>query len=117
MVLFKYGFVIQKTNQTSAAKLPDPSGSSIHSSVITAANTDVSEAMIEKQTEAPDTKRGRYHHYSKKKRAKIAKKATEFGITATVRHYALLYPTRDEIPISTIATWKPKYLKELKMHV
>ena len=103
MVVFKYGFVIQKTNQTSAAKLPDASGllsKLISSSVIMAANTAVMEATIEKSTEAPDAKRGRYHHYSKKERAEIA---IEFEITTTVCHSASLYPTRDEIPISTIA--------------
>ena len=104
MVLFKYGF---ETNQTSTTKLPDPSGplsKSIPSSVITAANTAVIEAMIKKPTctEAPDAKRGRYHHYREKERAEIAKRAIEFKITATVHHYVSLYPTRDEIPISTI---------------
>ena len=69
MVLFKYGFVIQKT---SAAKLPDPSRSLselIPNSVTTPANTAVTETTIEKPTEAPDAKRGRYHHYSEKERA------------------------------------------------
>ena len=81
----------------------------IPSSVITAANTVMTEVTIKKPTEAPDTKRGRYHHYNEKERAEIAKRAIEFGSTATVHHYTSLYPTRDEIPISNIATWKAKH--------
>jgi len=119
MALYKYGFVLQsRSNPTSVAELPDPSGSlskSIPSSAIKAANTAVRDALIEK--EAPKAKRGRYQHYSDKERAEIAKRATEFGITATIRHYASLYPTRGEIPVSNVATWKAKYLKELKIHV
>ena len=119
MALYKYGFVLQsRSNPTSVAELPDPSGSlskSIPSSAIKAANTAVRDALIEK--EAPKAKRGRYQHYSDKERAEIAKRATEFGITATICHYASLYPTRGEILVSSVATWKAKYLKELKIRV
>ena len=59
----------------------------------------------------------RYQHYSDKGRAEIAKRAINFGITATIRHYATLYPTRGTIPVSSVATWKAKYLKELKIRV
>ena len=89
MAFYKYGFVLQsRSNPTSVAELPDPSGSlskSIPSSAIKAANTAVRDALIEK--EALKAKRGRYQHYSDKERAEIAKRATEFGITATIRHY------------------------------
>ena len=48
-------------------------------------------------------------------KAEIAKRAIDHGITDTVRHYASLYPERSEIPISSVATWKARYLKELKI--
>ena len=72
------------------------------------------EATIKKPTEVPDAKKEGTTTTAKRRGPK---RAIEFGITATVRHYASLYPTRDKIPISTIATWKAKYLKELKMRV
>ena len=57
MILFKYGFIVQKTNQTSTADLPDPSGSlskSIPSNVITAVNTATMLATTDKPREAPN---------------------------------------------------------------
>ena len=125
MALLKYGFVLKSwtnVNPPSVADLPDPSGilsKSIPSSTIKASNTAVWDVSIatDSQNEAPDAKQGRYQHYSNKERAEIAKRAIDFGITATICHYASLYPTRGTIPVSSVATWKAKYLKELKIRV
>ena len=85
--------------------------------MIKAANTAVQDVSIDSQTEEPDTKQGRYQHYSDKERAEIAKRAIDFGITTIICHYASLYPTRGTIPVSSVATWKAEYLKELKIRV
>ena len=120
MVLLKYGFVLKNrtnVNPPSVVDLPDPPeilSKSIPSSTIKAANTALQDMSIatDSQNEAPNAKRGRYQHYSNKERAEIANKsAIDFGITATIRHYASLYPTRGTIPVSSVATWKAKYLK------
>ena len=119
MALLKYGFVIRsRSDPTSVVDLPNPSGvlsKSIPSSAIKAANTAIREVLIEK--EEPDAKRGRYQHYSRKERAEIAKRAIDHGITDTIRHYASLHPARDKIPVSSVATWKARYLRELKILV
>jgi len=119
MALLKYGFVIKSRNDpASVVDLPNPSGvlsKAIPSSAIQSANTAVREVLIER--EAPNAKRGRYQHYSDKEKAEIAKRAIDHGITDTVRHYASLYPERSEIPVSSVATWKARYLKELKIRV
>ena len=119
MALSKYGFVIKsRSNPASIVDLPNPSGplsKAIPSSAIESANAAVREVVIERQ--APNAKRGKYQHYSDKEKAEIAKRAIDHGITDTVRHYASLYPERSEIPISSVATWKARYLKELKIRV
>ena len=94
MALLKYGFVLKSgtnVNPPSVADLPDPSGilsKSIPSSTIKVANIAVWDVSIDSQNEAPDAKWGRYQHYSDKERAEIVKRAIDFGITATICHYA-----------------------------
>ena len=52
-----------------------------------------------------------------RERAEIAKRAIDHRITDTIRHYASLHPARDKIPVSSVATWKARYLRELKILV
>ena len=109
-----------RSNPASIEDLPNPLGAlskTILSSVIKAANTAVRKVLVNSENEAPDAKQGRYQHYSDKERAEIAKRAIDHGITDIIRHYASLYLTRKEIPVSSVATWKARYLKELKIRV
>ena len=121
MAPFKYGFVINsQSNPASIEDLPTPSGAlskTILSSAIKAANTAVRKVLVDSENEAPDAKWGRYQHYSDKEGAEIAKRAIDHGITDTIHHYASSYPTRKEILVSSVATWKARYLKELKIRV
>ena len=119
-MLFKYGFFLKdcsNVNPPSISNLPDPSGilsKSIPSSAIEAASTAIQNVS---ENEAPSSKRGKYQYYSDKERAEIAKRAINFGITTTIHHYKSLYPTRGPTPVSSIDTWKQKYLEELKIRV
>jgi len=119
MALSKYGFVIKsRSNPASIVDLPNPSGplsKAIPSSAIESVNAAVREVVIERQV--PNAKRWKCQHYSDKEKAEIAKRAIDHGITDTVHHYAFLYLERSEIPISSVATWKAWYLKELKIRI
>ena len=90
--------------------LPDPQGplsSVIPSSSIAAANENVVELLKYRKP-----KRGSYDLFTEEEKAKIARSASEIGVTSTIRKLSKSFPGRT-LKESTVRTWMNKYKKEL----
>ena len=90
------------------------------SAAITSANKEV-EGLLTQQdgsssalqsTVTTDRKRGRYHSFTEKEKARIAKRATELGVTSTIRHFGKEFVNRP-LKESTVREWVAKYKKEV----
>ena len=113
MSLLKYF----KSTKSGEGVLPNPDGalaSQLPSSTISAANKEVKAVMEQSTSTSNGSKRGKYGHYTPKDKAEIAKRASEHGITATIRYYNRKHPERPALKESTVRTWKNQYLSELK---
>lgn len=112
MALLKY-FSLKRST------LPNPNGplsKVLPSEGIKSANTVVEEVLKENnsQNKAGGTgSRGTYEHFTADEKAKIAKKAAENGVAATVRYYSDCFHGRS-LKDSSVRTWRDKYLEELK---
>ena len=77
-----------------ASSLPDPEGplsAEMPSSSILAANKELEGV---KESSNTGKKRGQYKHYTASEKAKVAKRATECGVTNTVRYFAQKFADR-----------------------
>uniref|UniRef100_A0A1X7SY85 DDE-1 domain-containing protein n=1 Tax=Amphimedon queenslandica TaxID=400682 RepID=A0A1X7SY85_AMPQE len=112
MALFKY---FKKSSL-----LPNPEGplsDRMPSKAILSANREVeSLVMTEDCPVMPPKKRGAYLNYTDEEKARIAKRAAEFGETNTLKHLSKEY---EDWPLkeSTVRTWMLKYKKELASRV
>lgn len=105
-------------------QLPNPNGplsSRMPSVAIAAANREVKELVscasdAENAADTQKTSRGQYLSYTDKERARIAKRASEFGVTNTIRHFSKEFADRP-LKESTVRTWMPKYRQELANRV
>ena len=116
MSLLKY---FQLANPT----LPKPNGplsTSVPSSSIAAANREVKQLLDKaennERTDSPratsTSKRGTYERFTAEEKAKIGRRATEHGVTASVRYFSKVFPGRS-LKESSVRTWKTKYLQEI----
>ena len=111
MNLFKY---FKHTDDKTHSILPDPQGSLsaiVPSSRIEAVNAAV-KPVIEEQMDGNSSSRGKYEIFSPDEKAKIGKRAAEFGVLATIRHFSKKYPDR-VLKEATVRGWKNKYKNEL----
>ena len=83
------------------------------SSVIASANVEVKSIIEETKTKTSSTKRGCFANYSEEEKAKVAKRATDMGVTNSLRHFAKEFVDRP-LKVSTVRTWVKKYKKELE---
>ena len=96
--------------------LPNPDGplsERMPSSSIALANKEV-ESLLDSDKERCGSKRGQYIKYSDEERAKVAKRASEMGVTNTIRFFRKEFSDRP-LTESTVCTWKNKYEQEIKL--
>ncbi len=107
MVLYKYF----KKAEPMSEMLPSPDNPlSVHvlSSTIVQANKEVKPLLQPSRT----SRRGHYYAFSETEKAEISKRASEFGVTSTVRYFNKKFTDR-ELKESTVRTWANQYRKEL----
>ena len=96
MALFKYFKVDKRVKEdnslgNSDAVLPSSSGSftqTIPASRINAINDDVKPVVETIMDKGTATTRGMYEKFSADEKARVAKRAAEYGVLSTVRHFA-----------------------------
>ena len=91
--------------------LPNPDGplsDHMPSAAIASANSEVKDLVTE---DKKAKKRGRYETYSDKDKARVAKRAAEFGVTSSLRHFSKEFADRP-LKESTVRTWMKAYKKE-----
>ena len=74
-------------------------------------NRAVERIPVLKERNGGPTRRRKYTHFSSENRAKIAKYASQCGITAAIRHFSKEFPGFGE---STVRQFKKQYLAEVK---
>ena len=79
--------------------LPDPSGllrETVPSTAIVAANVKVNEALneveLKRKASVLSRARGTYSFLMPSQKYEVGKRAAEYGVTATIRHYGIKYP-------------------------
>ena len=99
----------------SCLPLPDgPLLKSVPSSSIVAANREVKELLeTEEKEKGLQCKRGTYECFTPEEKARIGKRAAEFGVTASIRYFSKAFSSRS-LKESTVRTWKAKYLQEAR---
>ena len=110
MALFKY---FKK-----CTVLPNPEGplsSRMPPAVIVLANKELEQLAIG-TTMGCEKKRDHYLSYTDEEKAKIAKRAAEFGVTNTIRYFRKEFNDRP-LKESTVRTWMNAYKKELARRV
>ena len=114
MSLLKY---FKRTDDKAHSVLPNPQGSLsavVPSSRIETVNKLV-QPIIDEQIDpgtCSSSSRGRYEVFSSDEKAKIGKRAAEYGVLASIRHFSKIYPDR-VLKESTVRGWKNKYKNEL----
>ena len=68
--------------------------------------------VIEEQMDGNSSSRGKYEIFSPDEKAKIGKRAAEFGVLATICHFSKKYLDR-VLKEATVRGWKNKYKNEL----
>ena len=98
--------------------MPNPKGplyASVPSSVIVAANKEVTkvleEAGLDQKDTTPKSTHGEYEHYTLKQKAWVGKQVAEHGVTAVIQYFSKVF-TDHLLTESTVRTWK-KYLQEI----
>ena len=106
--------------------LPNPNGSLslvMPMSSIEAANVAVRPIMMKaptvKEIEEMDcneeiVRQGKYQNFTDKERLELGKRASELGITSTIRYFATRPGEEWNLSPSTLFGWKEKYFQELK---
>ena len=102
MSILQYFLVVKsKSNQADSSSyapppkvhLPDPHGqlsAKVPPEAIVSANTNVKEVVM--NNKVPQKKRGPYLHLTPAQRFKVGQRASEFGVSNTLRHYAKHFP-------------------------
>ena len=101
--------------------LPNPDGplsDHVPSAAIASANKEVGDLVV-RESDVPDAtgsrkKRGQYLSYTEKEKARIAKRASEFGVTNALRYFSKEFADR-RLKESTVRTWMTAYKKEVAM--
>ena len=117
--LFKY---FKRNDITPKLLLPEPTGSlskTIPSSCIEVVNS-VVEPLIEKASDECSSSakdkgksvRGAYEKFSADEKAVIGRRAAEYGVSATTRHFSKIYADRP-LKESTVRGWKNQYNREV----
>ena len=94
--------------------LPSPNGSLsavVPPDAIKSMNKEVEKVIKEPGTEKQ--KRGPYMKFSSSQRALIAKRASEHGVTSSMRHFSKKYP-EFELKETTVRRFKNEYLAEMR---
>ena len=92
MALLKY---FQRVSDT----LPSPDGPlsvSVPSSSISAANKKVKRVIEQATSSSTAHKRGSYDNFTPEEKARIAKRASEHGVTAAIRYFSKVHPSLKE---------------------
>ena len=93
MSILNYLKVISKSSSDQEhSDLPDPTGplsEKIPSSTIATVNAKVTSAV---ERPAGAGSRGPYSHLTPEQKYRIGKRATQFGVTSTLRHYSKAFP-------------------------
>ena len=101
--------------------LPNPNGPLarvVPSSSIVAANEVVKNVISEATAGTSEglkgslKERGPYVQFTPEEKARIGKRAAEYGVASTVRHFKRTFSDR-EVKESSVRTWRNKYLDEL----
>ena len=101
-----------------ASVLPSPDGplsDHMPSARIAAANKEVQKIMNLVEDDST-SKRGSYTKYSNEERTRVAKRASEMGVTSTIRFFKKDFPDRP-LKESTVRTWKKQYELQLKARI
>ena len=97
----------------SISNFPKPEGcfaTVMPSSSIVAANREVKKVLDEPAEST--TRRRTYEHFTSKEKALIGKRATEFGIIASIHYFSKRFPGHSQKE-SSVRTWMTKYRREL----
>ena len=109
-----------KKSEKKSSVLPNPDGplsDLMPASAIASANKEV-ERLLAQQDGSLDAhgttgrKRGRYHSFTEKEKARIAKRAAEYGVTNAIKHFSKEFVDR-QLKESTVREWVAKYKKEV----
>ena len=124
LAYFKRANLKKQTKIDSVLPKPDSLLSQVMPmSSIEAANTAVRHVMMKapkvKESEELDcdeeiVRRGKYQHFTDKERLELGKRASEHGITSTIRYFVAKPGEERNLSPSTLFAWKEKYLRELK---
>ena len=98
-----------------ASVLPSPDGplsEKMPSATIAAANKEV-QKVLDSMEDGSTSKRAPYSKYSDVERARVAKRASEMGVTNTIRFFKKDFPDRP-LKEGTVRTWKKQYESQLK---
>ena len=103
--------------------LPNPEGrlsDHMPAAAIVSANKQVADLVVLQTDEANQSeckkKRGHYLSYTDEEKLKIGKRAAEFGVTNTMRHFKKQFSDRP-LKESTVRTWMNAYKTELARRV
>ena len=113
MVLLKY---LKHVKDSGDAILPSSSGSlanSVPLSRIYAVNNTV-KPIVETLMEKGKATRGTYEKFSADEKARVAKRAAEYGVLSTVRHFSKIWPERP-LKEATVRGWRNKYNREVSV--
>lgn len=100
--------------------LPNPEGplsDQVPSKAILSANKEVEKLVVSEDSPVlPTGKQGQYLSYTDEEKAKITKRAAEFGVINTLNFFSKEYSDHP-LKESTVRTWMMKYKKELAIRV
>ena len=123
LVYFKRASVKKQTKVDSVLPKADGSLSQVMPmSSIEAANAAVRDVMMkapkvkenEMDCDEEVVRRGRYQNFTNKERLELGRRASEHGITSTIRYFVARPGEERNLSPSTLFGWKEKYLRELK---
>ena len=97
--------------------LPNPNGSLVEdvpSTSIAMANREV-KPLLENASSSGINKRGSYQNFTGEEKAKIVKRASEMGVTGSIRYFAKNEFVGRPLKESTVRTWMNQYRRQLKL--
>ena len=104
-----------KTKANHPAELPDPNGplsAAVPSSTIAAVNKRVSSTM--EKSASTDKSRGPYLHLTDEQKYCVGKRASEFGVTNTMRYYLKSFPDLPPLKETSVRRFKNEYERAIK---
>lgn len=104
-----------KTKANHPAELPDPNGplsAAVPSSTIAAVNKRVSSTM--EKSASTDKSRGPYLHLTDEQKYCVGKRASEFGVTNTMRYYLKTFPDLPPLKETSVRRFKNEYERAIK---